>query len=158
MLKSGIFKKIAYFKEIPGFEGPPRKYWFSSNFVKKTGFFWTVRYSLSAKFNRFFIILGGSAWRDRKNRVFQRTPKTTIFGGFLGFSLISIIVKNVVFSWFSSKLWISRKIVIFHIFRLFSREEVDHRIFEFYNAVIYVNLMIFASRFRSFCCLFSYIL
>ena len=85
LLKSGIFKENHIFREIRGLLWISRKYRFLRNFVKKTGFFWTVRYSLSAKFNRFFIILGGSGCRDQKSTDFKKDRKTWFFLVFLGF-------------------------------------------------------------------------
>ena len=100
----GSLKKIPIFPEKSDF------------FVKIRGF-WHTNFSLSAKFNRFFIILGGSAGTDQKSWFSRK----------LRFSR-----KNVVFCLFSNsseKTWFfvdflkrvtSRKIVVFLDFRCFA--------------------------------------
>ena len=62
-----------------------RKYRFSSNFLQNLVFLTYVNFSLSAKFNRFFIILGGIEETDQKTTVFQKYPKIVVFRGFSWF-------------------------------------------------------------------------
>ena len=47
-------------------------------FLKIWGFWYTRNFSLSAKFNRFFIILGGLEEKDQKSWFFKKDRKSTI--------------------------------------------------------------------------------
>ena len=60
-----------------------RKYRFSPDFRQKSWFLTYVNFSLSAKFNRFFIILGGPPWIYQETTVLWRSREKR------GFSWIS---------------------------------------------------------------------
>ena len=74
------------------FQGKYRFSWKNLNF---SWFLTYVNFSLSAKFNRFFIILGGSAWRDQKPRVSSNYWKIAIFQRKSWFSLIFEILGKI---------------------------------------------------------------
>ena len=89
-----ISSKIADFDNIGGFNKTrknsiflenQRKYRFSSNFLENLVFLTYVNFSLSAKFNRFFIILGGSGCRDQNPRFFEIREKSRFFVDLRGF-------------------------------------------------------------------------
>ena len=99
---------LKYFKYYGGFfnnRRESRKFVVYHKFQRKYQFFWKnlhfswfltyVNFSLSAKFNRFFIILGGSPEIDRdfKNRWFSR--KIAIFQRKSWFSLIFQILGKI---------------------------------------------------------------
>ena len=91
-----------------------------------------VNFSLSAKFNRFFIILGGLEETDQKTTFFQKDPKIVIFRGFWWFTreIVDFIKwgklgKKPRFSWFSLKLHSSRKIGFFSQFLVLRVDRVE---------------------------------
>ena len=51
-------------------------------FRQFSGFLTYVNFSLSAKFNRFFIILGGIEEMDQKSWIFKKSRKNVVFRGF----------------------------------------------------------------------------
>ena len=84
-----------FFKEDPRIRGIS---WFFLKFKENTDFLWIflknrdfsriltyVNFSLSAKFNRFFIILGGIEEKDQKLWFFKKPTKNVVFRGFSWF-------------------------------------------------------------------------
>ena len=95
-----------------------------------------VNFSLCAKFNRFFIILGGPPWIYQEIHRFQKGPKNVIFRGFswksgifeiFGKKALFIKARNprkiVDFSYYAGKGWVfkylkfldnfERKLIVF---------------------------------------------
>ena len=91
-----ILRKIAIFFE---FWRSIEKSRFLTNFLEKFGFSWTVRYSLSAKFNRFFIILGGQEETDQKTMLFKKDRKIRFFLVFWRTTWFAVVLKNRGFWW-----------------------------------------------------------
>ena len=86
------FSSISNISNIVDFFNKLKKILISLKFIKKiTNFakncekisiFLNVNFSLCAKFNRFFIILGGSPEKDRDFKNRENPRKIVIFGGF----------------------------------------------------------------------------
>ena len=102
-------------------------------FCQNLGFLTYVNFSLSAKFNRFFIILGGIEEKDQKLWFFKKPRKNVVFRGFSWFLVVLCIDMH------NFKYLI--KSVIFNIYGLQDREELGW--FFKILVVIYVFLIDF---------------
>ena len=112
-------------------------------FRQKSRFLTYVNFSLSAKFNRFFIILGGLEEKDQKNHIFKKDLKIGFFLDFLGFSRFSIVAKNVIFRGFLENSEFQGKLRFFTYLGYFPGKGLGPRIFGFYKALIYVKSLYF---------------